>query len=38
VREGETVSVEVRERMLKARTVKYPFVRRGKSLVALGTA
>jgi len=36
VAENETVSVEVRERLLKARTVKYPFVRRGRSLVALG--
>jgi aminomethyltransferase len=35
VREGETVSVEVRERLLKARTVKYPFVRHGRRLVAL---
>jgi aminomethyltransferase len=34
VREGETVNVQVRDRMLKARTVKYPFVRHGKSLVA----
>ena len=38
VREGETVSVEIRERLLKARTVRCPFVRHGKSLVALGTA
>lgn len=34
VKENETVSVEVRERLLQARTVKYPFVRRGRSLVA----
>jgi aminomethyltransferase len=29
----QEVSVEVRDRLLKARTVKYPFVRRGKSLI-----
>ncbi len=34
VGERETVKVEVRERLLKARTVKYPFVRRGRNLVA----
>jgi len=33
VREGEVVDVEVRDRRVKARTVKYPFVRRGKSLI-----
>jgi aminomethyltransferase len=33
VPEGETVTVEVRDRQLKARTVKYPFVRHGKRLV-----
>jgi aminomethyltransferase len=33
VRDGDTVSVEVRDRVLKARTVKYPFVRHGKRLV-----
>ena len=31
--EGIRVQVEVRDRLLNARTVKYPFVRRGKSLV-----
>lgn len=36
-REDETVSVEVRERLLKARTVKYPFVRQGRSLVTLSS-
>ncbi|MGH8630448.1 MAG: glycine cleavage T C-terminal barrel domain-containing protein, partial [Burkholderiales bacterium] len=35
LQENETVNVEVRERVLKARTVKYPFVRRGRSLLAL---
>lgn len=38
VREGEAVSVEVRDRLLKARTVKYPFVRHGKILVAAASA
>ncbi len=31
---GEDISVEVRGRTLSARTVKYPFVRRGQSLIA----
>jgi aminomethyltransferase len=38
VREGEAVSVEVRDRLLKARTVKYPFVRNGKALIAIPPA
>jgi aminomethyltransferase len=30
---GEEVEVEVRDRKLKAKVVKYPFVRHGKSLI-----
>ena len=30
---GEEVAVEIRDRKLKARVVKYPFVRNGKSLI-----
>ena len=33
VQVGEVVDVEVRDRRVKARTVKYPFVRHGKSLI-----
>jgi aminomethyltransferase len=34
VQVGESVSIEVRGRILPARTVKYPFVRHGQSLIA----
>jgi len=33
-RVGDDVQVQIRERWLDARVVKYPFVRRGKSLLA----
>ena len=33
VQTGDTVQVEIRDKMLAARVVKYPFVRNGKSLV-----
>jgi aminomethyltransferase len=30
---GDQVEVEIRDKRLKARVVKYPFVRNGKALV-----
>lgn len=38
VRPGQTVQVEARDRLLRARTVKCPFVRHGKPLVELPVA
>jgi aminomethyltransferase len=38
VEEGTVVQVQVRDRSLNARTVKYPFVRHGKSLVSQSSA
>ncbi len=34
VQAGESVKVQIRDKWLQARTVKYPFVRNGRSLVA----
>jgi len=31
---GDNVQVQIRDRWLDARVVRYPFVRRGKSLIA----
>jgi aminomethyltransferase len=33
--EGDSVEVQIRDKWLKAKVVKYPFVRRGKAQIAL---